>query len=153
MVESATPKMVTADLNLYRDTLRMITFHVKERLCQRIRTLSRSMALKTAGASGCIASAGEILTTRTTAKRAPKSANMEAMAREKIVIASNNLGNADLIKHGENGFLFENNNAEDLAHKIKLALKQKNKKLQKNAKTSVEQFSWDKVMKKIEEIL
>ncbi len=78
---------------------------------------------------------------------------IEAMAREKIVIGSNNSGNADLIKHKENGLLFENNNVQDLTDKIGFALKQEDRKLQKSARIFVEQFEWGKIIDKIEEIL
>lgn len=78
---------------------------------------------------------------------------IEAMAREKIVIGSNSLAIRDLIKDKENGFLFEFNNPQDLAKKINEALKQKNSKVQKQARKSVEDFSWNKIIKKIIEII
>lgn len=78
---------------------------------------------------------------------------IETMAREKIVIGSNNIAIKDLIKDGENGLLFEFNTPKDLASKIDLALSLKDKKLQKNARKFVEEFSWDKVIKKLEKIL
>jgi glycosyltransferase involved in cell wall biosynthesis len=75
---------------------------------------------------------------------------IEAMARGKIVIASDNLGTRDLIVDGENGYLFAVGNEGDLANKINLIPEDK---IGKNAKKSVEQFSWNKVMKKIEELI
>lgn len=77
----------------------------------------------------------------------------EAMAREKIVIASNNLGSRDLIHHGKNGFLFEIGNPQDLAKKINFALSKDLSAMKKNAYKSVEQFSWDKIIKKIENLI
>lgn len=74
---------------------------------------------------------------------------VEAMSRGKIVIGSNSLAIRDLIKDKETGFLFEFNNSKDLAKNIDEALKQKNSKIQKQAKKSVEQFNWDKVIKRI----
>src|SRR3989338_2443407 len=78
---------------------------------------------------------------------------VEAMAREKIVIGSNSLAIRDLIKDKENGFLFEFDNPKDLAKKINEALSQKNLEIKKQARKSVEHFSWNKVIKKIVEII
>ena len=78
---------------------------------------------------------------------------IEAMAREKIVIGSNSLAIRDLIKNKENGFLFEFDNPKDLAKKINEALSQKNSEIKKQARKSVEHFSWNKVIKKIVEII
>ena len=74
---------------------------------------------------------------------------IEVMAREKIVIGSNSLAIRDLIENGENGFLFEFNDPKDLAKKIDEALSQKNLEIKKQARKSVEHFSWNKVIKKI----
>ncbi|MEK6845052.1 MAG: glycosyltransferase family 4 protein, partial [Nanoarchaeota archaeon] len=74
---------------------------------------------------------------------------IEAMAREKIVIGSNSLAIKDLIKNGENGFLFEFDNSKDLAKKIDESLQQKDSKIKKQARKSIENFSWNKVIKKI----
>jgi glycosyltransferase involved in cell wall biosynthesis len=46
----------------------------------------------------------------------------EAMASKKPVIASNIEGIRSLIKHGENGLLFESENVDDLAEKMKMVL-------------------------------
>ena len=78
---------------------------------------------------------------------------IEAMAREKIVIGSNSLAIRELIKNKENGFLFEFNNPRDLAKKIDEALQQKNSKIKKQARKSVENFSWNKIIKKIIEVI
>lgn len=78
---------------------------------------------------------------------------VEAMAREKIVIGSNSLAIRDLIKDGDNGFLFEFDAPKDLAEKINEALSQKNSEIKKQARKSVEHFSWDKVIKKIVEVV
>ena len=78
---------------------------------------------------------------------------IETMAREKIVIGSNSLAIRDLIKDKENGFLFEFDNPKDLSKKIDEALKQKNSGIKKQARKSVEHFSWDKVIKKIVEVM
>ncbi len=78
---------------------------------------------------------------------------IEAMARERIVIGSNSLAIRDLIKDNETGFLFEFNDSKDLAKKINEALEQKNSKMQKQARKSVEDFSWNKIIKKIVEVI
>ncbi|MEK6823646.1 MAG: glycosyltransferase family 4 protein [Nanoarchaeota archaeon] len=97
---------------------------------------------------------------------------IEAMAREKIVVASDILASRDLItaktgnfsnnsssgksqiKDKENGFLFKNGNAKNLAEKINFALSEKNnEKIKKQARKSVENFSWNKVIKKIEKLI
>ena len=78
---------------------------------------------------------------------------IEAMAREKIVIGSNSIAIRDLITDSKNGYLFEFDNPKDLARKIDLVLNSDNKNLRKEAKNSVEQFSWDKVINKIEKTI
>lgn len=76
---------------------------------------------------------------------------IEAMAREKIVIGSNSIAIRDIIQDKNNGYLFEFDNPEDLAKTIDLALEknQLNKKIKKQAKLSVKDFVWDKVIGKI----
>jgi glycosyltransferase involved in cell wall biosynthesis len=81
---------------------------------------------------------------------------IEAMARKKIVIASDTLGAKDLIKDGENGFLFKIGDSQELADKIDLAHfldKNKDAQMRKSALNSVKQFSWDNVIKKIERLV
>lgn len=51
---------------------------------------------------------------------------MEAMALAKPVVASNVGGIPDLVKDGQNGFLFEVGNVEQLAEKLRILLKDKN---------------------------
>ena len=79
---------------------------------------------------------------------------IEAMSRSKIVIASNNLGNSDLIENGFNGYLFKIGDEKELAEKINSSLEStiKNKKIRINAKKSVEKFSWDKIIKELERL-
>lgn len=74
---------------------------------------------------------------------------IEAMARKKIVISSSNIGSKELIQNGKNGYLFKIGDAKELAEKIDFALKSK-KDVGKEARKSVEQFSWGKIIKKIE---
>lgn len=75
---------------------------------------------------------------------------IEAMARGKVVIGSDSIAIRDLIKNGENGFLFEFRNPKDLAKKIERVFNEDTKNLKENAKKSVEIFNWNKVIDKIE---
>jgi glycosyltransferase involved in cell wall biosynthesis len=80
---------------------------------------------------------------------------IEAMARGKIVIASDNPASKDLIVNEENGFLFKNDDEKDLALQLNKILSLPNQKLIKiksNAKKSVSQFSWERIIKKLESI-
>jgi glycosyltransferase involved in cell wall biosynthesis len=81
---------------------------------------------------------------------------IEAMARKKLVIASDNFGNKDLIENGKNGFLFPVGNAQALAACIDsaLSLSQKEaRKIQNAGRTSVKQFAWSTLIKKLEALL
>lgn len=81
---------------------------------------------------------------------------IEALARKKIVIVSNNPGNKDLIENRENGFIFNIGNVRNLAKVINEVLKMKDKEktiIKKNARDSVKQFSWDNISKKIEALI
>ncbi|MEK7082695.1 MAG: glycosyltransferase family 4 protein, partial [Patescibacteria group bacterium] len=81
---------------------------------------------------------------------------VEAMALGRIVIASDNKGNSDLIINGKNGFLFRNNDEKDLSEKINKILVMKDNeliKIKKEAKKTAEQFSWNKIINKIEKLI
>ncbi len=78
---------------------------------------------------------------------------VEALARGKIVIGSNSIAIRDLIRDRENGYLFEFDNPRDLARKIDLALTNDSEEIKKNAKKSVEEFNWRKIIKKIERLI
>lgn len=78
---------------------------------------------------------------------------IEAMAREKIVIASDNLGARELVEDGKNGFIFKTGDEKQLAEKIDYALRNSLKKIKKQARKDVEKFSWEKIIKKIESLL
>ncbi len=70
---------------------------------------------------------------------------LEAMARGKIVLASNNKGNKDVIKDGKNGFLFPVGDKKRLAERIKYItlLSQKGKeKIKKSARITAENYRW-----------
>lgn len=74
---------------------------------------------------------------------------IEAMARSKIVVASDNNGSKDLISEGVNGYMFTNGDSKSLSKKLSKALKSK-KNIGKEARKSVEKFSWDKIIRQIE---
>jgi glycosyltransferase involved in cell wall biosynthesis len=81
---------------------------------------------------------------------------VEAMAREKVVLASDNRAAKDLIKNNQNGFLFKNNDSEDFANKLNLILSLNSanqNKIKTNALNSVKQFSWNKIIEKIEKVI
>jgi len=80
---------------------------------------------------------------------------IEAMSREKIVISSTTQAGKELVADSWNGYAFEIGNIQELSEKILNALKnnEKNKKIRKNARKSVEQFSWNKLINKINNII
>jgi len=75
---------------------------------------------------------------------------IEAMARERIAIASNNQASMDLITDNKEGYLFEIGNSKQLARRIDIALSKYSGNMGKNAKKSVEKFSWNKVIRELE---
>lgn len=81
---------------------------------------------------------------------------IEAMARGKIVIASDITANRNLIKDKINGFLFKQGDEKALAQLIE-KLCQKNKKeldkISKNAKEYAKRFDWASIVKKIESVI
>ncbi len=76
---------------------------------------------------------------------------IEAMARKRIVIASDNRGAKDLIEHGKNGLLFKVGNYKELADLLNGNFEDSDLGLE--AKRSVEKFSWDKIVDKLDNIL
>ena len=78
---------------------------------------------------------------------------IEAMARGKTVIGSKSIAIRDLIKDKENGYLFEFDNPKSLAQIIDLALSEKSNQIQKNSKSTAENFNWKKVIDKIEKTI
>lgn len=81
---------------------------------------------------------------------------IEAMARGKVCIASDNQGNSDIIQDGKNGFLFKNNSAEDLARKINQILEIKAENLAtigKNAVSSANSFKWSIIIERLNSLL
>jgi len=59
---------------------------------------------------------------------------LEAMYLKKICIVTDCIGNRDVIKDGENGFIFESNNIQNAIEKINRAIENKNiKKIKENS--------------------
>ena len=75
---------------------------------------------------------------------------IEAMAREKLVVTSDNPGSKEIVSNRKNGYLFKVGNSKDLAEKINLALSRDNIQMKKQIRKSVEKFSWNKLIKKLE---
>lgn len=73
---------------------------------------------------------------------------IEAMAREKIVLGSNIPAIQDLITEGKNGYLFKQGDSLNLANKMNFILSKNNSRIQIEARASVRQFSWHKIIKK-----
>lgn len=77
---------------------------------------------------------------------------IEAMARRKIVISSDTEGGKEIVKDGKNGFLFNIGDASELANKLDYALSHNISSIKKEARKSVEKYSWDKIIEKIEKL-
>lgn len=86
-------------------------------------------------------------------REAMPQALIEAMAREKIVISSDNQGSREIISSGKNGYLFENGDPVELSKKLEIALSRPSKKIVRNARDSVRQFNWNNIIKKLESLL
>jgi glycosyltransferase involved in cell wall biosynthesis len=77
---------------------------------------------------------------------------LEALNLNKIVIASNIGGIPEIIKHGQNGLLFEPGNVNDLTNKIKSLARLDINSIKQNAKESVKDLSADNNLKQVEAI-
>ena len=89
-------------------------------------------------------------------REAMPQALIEVMSRKKTVIASDNPGSKEIIKNNKNGYIFRNGDEKDLARKIDSALQLAPKELNKiksQARKSVKDFNWNKVIRKIEKLL
>jgi glycogen synthase len=82
---------------------------------------------------------------------------LEAMAMEKSVLGSDVGGIAEVIKHGENGYLFKKGNIEDFKNTLLEVLVADNIQIGKNArKIIVDNYTWDRsanILQKIYEDL
>lgn len=84
-------------------------------------------------------------------REAMPQALMEAMARGRIVVASDNPGSREVVVDGKNGYLFNKDNANELARKIKIALRT-GKHMGNRARASVDKFKWSSIIERIEEL-
>ena len=75
---------------------------------------------------------------------------IEAMARQKIVISSDNQGAKEIVENNRNGFLFKVGNVQELTRKINLALSKPQKEIKIEAKKSVEQYREENLIRKLE---
>ena len=82
---------------------------------------------------------------------------IELMSMGKIVIASDTKGAKEVVVNGKNGFLFKIDDEKELKKKILFCLDKKNyskiKKIQINARKSVEKYNLDKVILKFEKLI
>lgn len=79
----------------------------------------------------------------------------EAMACGCAVVATDCGGSRDIIVDGENGFLVEVGNVEQIVNRVKLLLddKELRQRFVKKSKETVSKFSWDSSVDKLEETL
>jgi glycosyltransferase involved in cell wall biosynthesis len=78
---------------------------------------------------------------------------IEAMARSKIVIASENLGTKDLITSTKNGFLFPVGNITSLANLLKKVTNNSLNSVRKNAHKTAIKYKWDSIIDTIEKTI
>lgn len=74
----------------------------------------------------------------------------ESMAAGLIAIVSDNVGIAQYIKNGENGFVYDKNNSLELSRILKNIIEGKYQlaKISTNAREIIEQLNWDKIADK-----
>jgi glycosyltransferase involved in cell wall biosynthesis len=78
---------------------------------------------------------------------------LEVMAMEKPVLGSNVGGIAEVIKHGENGYLFEKGNMESFKRTLLELLDTDNTQIGRNArKTIVDNYTWAKSAKILQKV-
>ena len=78
---------------------------------------------------------------------------LEVMAMEKPVLGSNVGGIAEVVKHGENGYLFEKGNMESFKKTLLELLDADNSQIGRNArKNIVENYTWDKSAKILQKV-
>jgi glycosyltransferase involved in cell wall biosynthesis len=78
---------------------------------------------------------------------------LEVMAMEKPVLGSKVGGIAEVIRHGENGYLFEKGNMESFKRTLLELLDTDNTQIGRNArKTIVDNYTWDKSAKILQKV-
>jgi glycosyltransferase involved in cell wall biosynthesis len=80
---------------------------------------------------------------------------LEAMACGCAVVATDCGGPRDIINDGENGFLVQVGNVEQIVSKVKLLLDNAELRQQftRNSKDTVSKFSWENSIDKLEKVL
>ncbi len=86
-------------------------------------------------------------------REAMPQALIEAMARGKIVLASNNSGTRDIVKDKKNGYLFSIGDKENLARLIDSLIDSPQDKMKSQIINSVVQFKWSEIIKTLERVL
>ncbi len=90
-------------------------------------------------------------------REAMPQALIEAMSREKLVISSKTDGGKEIIENMKTGLLFDIGDEKQLADQIIFSCNPENKdkirRIEKSARNYVSQFSWSKLIKKIEETI
>ncbi len=86
-------------------------------------------------------------------REAMPQALIEAMARGKIVIASDNLGTRDLIVDGKNGIIFPVGDINALAKALEHAVKSKSSNISNSAISTASNFKWEKVIELLEKVI
>ena len=79
---------------------------------------------------------------------------LEAMAAGLPIVATRVGGIPDIVKDGENGFLIDPKNPEQIAEKINLFLEDDKlrEKISKNNKQKAKEYSWESVIERLEKI-
>jgi N-acetyl-alpha-D-glucosaminyl L-malate synthase BshA len=79
---------------------------------------------------------------------------LEAMASGLPIVATRVGGLPHIVKHAENGFLVEPKNPEEIAEKVLLILESEalRKKMSDNNKETAKEYSWERVVAKLEEV-
>jgi len=79
---------------------------------------------------------------------------LEAMASGLPIVATNVGGLSEIVKDGENGFLVDPKNPEQIAEKINLFLEDEKfrERISKNSKNKAKEYSWESIIERLEKI-
>jgi glycosyltransferase involved in cell wall biosynthesis len=81
--------------------------------------------------------------------------NLEAMACGAVMVSSDNIGSAEIIRHDENGYLIPVGDIDAYLPVIERILSDDNerKRIVANGRKTVAEFSWDNAVQKMEEVI